>query len=63
MGEKWKQERTVFTNGGPSMAMRSPAWPQGIFVMEGFLDEMADAVGMDPIAFRKKNIEDEVYVV
>ncbi|HXU80246.1 MAG TPA: xanthine dehydrogenase family protein molybdopterin-binding subunit [Polyangia bacterium] len=62
VGEKWKQERTVFTNGGPSMAMRSPAWPQGVFAMEGFLDEMADALGMDPIAFRKKNIEDEVYV-
>jgi xanthine dehydrogenase YagR molybdenum-binding subunit len=62
VGEKWKQERTVFTNGGPSMAMRSPAWPQGVFAMEGFLDEIADAMGLDPIAFRKKNIADEVYV-
>jgi xanthine dehydrogenase YagR molybdenum-binding subunit len=62
VGEKWKVEKTVFTNGGPSMAMRSPAWPQGIFAMEGFLDEMAHALDMDPLAFRKKNIDDEVYV-
>jgi xanthine dehydrogenase YagR molybdenum-binding subunit len=62
VGEKWKMERTVYTNGGPSMAMRSPAWPQGVFAMEGFLDEMAEGVGMDPLDFRKKNIDDEVYV-
>jgi xanthine dehydrogenase YagR molybdenum-binding subunit len=63
VGEKWKTERTVFTNGGPSMAMRSPAWPQGIFAMESFLDDMAAALNMDPLAFRKKNIDDEVYTV
>jgi xanthine dehydrogenase YagR molybdenum-binding subunit len=62
VGEKYKSERTVFTNGGPSMAMRSPAWPQGIFAMEGFMDEMAHVLKMDPLDFRKKNIDDEVYV-
>lgn len=62
VGEKFKSERTVFTNGGPSMAMRSPAWPQGVFAMESFFDEMAHALNMDPLAFRKKNIDDEVYV-
>jgi xanthine dehydrogenase YagR molybdenum-binding subunit len=41
--------------------MRSPAWPQGIFAMEGFLDEIAYGLGMDPLEFRKKNIDDEVY--
>jgi xanthine dehydrogenase YagR molybdenum-binding subunit len=62
VGEKWKMERTVYTNGGPSMAMRSPAWPQGVFAMEGFFDEMAEGMNMDPLDFRKKNIDDEVYL-
>ena len=55
-------ETRVFTNGGPSVAMRSPAWPQGVYAMEGFLDEMAHALGMDPLEFRKKNTTDEVYL-
>jgi xanthine dehydrogenase YagR molybdenum-binding subunit len=62
LGEKGKQETRVFTNQGPSQAMRSPSWPQGVFAMEGFLDECAHALNMDPLAFRKKNIDDEVYL-
>jgi xanthine dehydrogenase YagR molybdenum-binding subunit len=62
VGEKYKMETAVFTNQGPSAAMRSPAWPQGVFAVEGFLDEMAHSLGMDPLEFRKKNIDDEVYV-
>ena len=52
----------MFTNGGPSVAMRSPSWPQGVFAMEGILDECAHALSMDPLAFRKKNTTDEVYL-
>jgi xanthine dehydrogenase YagR molybdenum-binding subunit len=62
VGEKSKVEKTVFTNGGPSMAMRSPAWPQGVFAMESFLDDMAHGLNLDPLEFRKKNIDDEVYL-
>jgi xanthine dehydrogenase YagR molybdenum-binding subunit len=62
VGEKYKVEHAVFTNQGPSMAMRSPAWPQGVFAMESFLDEIAHGIGMDPLDFRKKNIDDEVYL-
>jgi xanthine dehydrogenase YagR molybdenum-binding subunit len=62
VGESLKKETRVFTNGGPSVAMRSPAWPQGVFAMEGFLDEMAFALGMDPLEFRKQNTKDEVYL-
>ena len=62
VGESFKKETRVFTNGGPSAAMRSPAWPQGVFAMEGFLDELAFALSMDPLEFRKKNTTDEVYL-
>jgi xanthine dehydrogenase YagR molybdenum-binding subunit len=62
VGESHKKETRVFTNGGPSVAMRSPAWPQGVYAMEGFLDEMAHSLGMDPLEFRKKNTTDEVYL-
>ncbi len=62
VGEKFKTESNVVTNQGPSAAMRSPSWPQGIFAMESFLDECAHAIGMDPLEFRKKNINDEVYL-
>jgi xanthine dehydrogenase YagR molybdenum-binding subunit len=62
VGEKFKQENTVFTNGGPAAAMRSPSWPQGVFALEGMLDECAHAIGMDPLAFRRKNTTDEVYL-
>ncbi len=61
-GEKWKLENTVFTNQGPSAAMRSPGHPQGIFALEGFLDELAHAVKMDPLEFRRRNTTDEVYL-
>jgi xanthine dehydrogenase YagR molybdenum-binding subunit len=62
VGDKFKVETAVMTNQGPSMAMRSPSWPQGNFAMEGFLDEVAHAVNMDPLELRKKNIDDEVYL-
>ena len=62
VGESYKLETRVFTNGGPSVAMRSPAWPQGVYAMEGFLDELAHSLGMDPLEFRKKNTTDEVYL-
>jgi xanthine dehydrogenase YagR molybdenum-binding subunit len=62
VGESYKKETRVFTNGGPSVAMRSPAWPQGVYAMEGFFDEMAHALGMDPLEFRKQNTKDEVYL-
>src|SRR4051812_5798029 len=62
VGDKYKVETAVMTNQGPSAAMRSPAWPQGIFAMEGFLDEIAHALNMDPLDLRKKNIDDEVYL-
>ena len=37
-------------------AMRAPGHPQGCFVTEVVMDELADAVRMDPVEFRIKNL-------
>jgi xanthine dehydrogenase YagR molybdenum-binding subunit len=62
MASQWKREHTVVTNQGPSRAFRAPGRPQGVFAMECFLDECAHALGLDPIAFRRANMSDEVYL-
>jgi xanthine dehydrogenase YagR molybdenum-binding subunit len=50
-----KEEFTVATNAGSLAAMRAPGHPQGIFVVEQVVDELAEKLGMDPIEFRLKN--------
>lgn len=42
----------VFTNAGPCAAFRAPGQVQGIFGLEQSLDELAERLGMDPIALR-----------
>ena len=46
---------TLYTNTGASRAMRAPGVTQGTFGNDGFLDELAAAIGMDPLEFRRKN--------
>jgi xanthine dehydrogenase YagR molybdenum-binding subunit len=48
-------EYDVFTNSGPSTAMRAPGHPQGAFALEATMDELARAIGMDPLEFRLRN--------
>ena len=38
-------------------ALRAPNAPQSYFASEQIIDELAYAAGMDPIAFRKQNID------
>ncbi len=45
----------VYTNLPPPGAFRGYGVPQGIFALESHMDEVAKALGMDPIAFRQKN--------
>jgi xanthine dehydrogenase YagR molybdenum-binding subunit len=54
------EEYDVFTNAGPSAAFRAPGHPQGAFVLEAAMDELAKKVGMDPLAFRVKNDPSEI---
>lgn len=48
------EQYDVFTNAGPCAAFRAPGQVQGIFALEGILDEMAERLGMDPVEFRNK---------
>ena len=45
----------VYINAGQQRAMRAPGHPQGCFLTEILMDELADRVRMDPVAFRIKN--------
>ncbi len=49
------EEFSVFTNTGAGCACRAPGHTQGMFGLEGLMDELAAAVGMDPLELRKKN--------
>lgn len=49
------EEYTVFTNTCASRPTRAPGHTQAAFALEGFLEELAGALGMDPLELRKKN--------
>ena len=46
----------VYINAGQQRAMRAPGHPQGCFITEILMDELADRVRMDPVEFRIKNL-------
>ena len=46
----------VYINAGQQRAMRAPGHPQGCFLTEILMDELADTVRMDPVEFRIKNL-------
>jgi xanthine dehydrogenase YagR molybdenum-binding subunit len=45
----------VYINAGQQRAMRAPGHPQGCFLTEILMDELADRVKIDPVQFRIKN--------
>jgi putative selenate reductase molybdopterin-binding subunit len=45
----------VYTNLPPAGAMRGYGAPQGLFGLEVHMDEIAHAIGLDPIEFRRRN--------
>jgi carbon-monoxide dehydrogenase large subunit len=49
-------EKIVYTNKVPCGHMRAPGDPQAFFANESQMDLIARRMGMDPIAFRKKNL-------
>jgi xanthine dehydrogenase YagR molybdenum-binding subunit len=48
-------EYDVFTNASPGAAFRAPGHPQGCFALEQAVDELAEKLGMDPLALRDLN--------
>ncbi|MGM0574412.1 MAG: xanthine dehydrogenase family protein molybdopterin-binding subunit [Myxococcota bacterium] len=46
----------VFIHAGPARPFRAPGHPQGAWALEQVMDELAEAIGMDPVALRLKNI-------
>ncbi len=50
------EEQMVYTNKIPCGHMRAPGDPQGFFANESQLDMVARKLGMDPAAFKRKNM-------
>ena len=46
----------TFTNTTPVDAYRGAGRPEAIFLVERLMDKAADALGMDPVEFRRKNL-------
>jgi len=49
------EQYTVFTNTGPLSAFRGPGYVEGTFALESIMDELAGALGLDPLEVRLKN--------
>lgn len=45
----------AYTNHQPSGSVRAPTAPQTCWALESHTDEIANKIGMDPVAFRKLN--------
>lgn len=50
------RSRALATNHPPHGAFRGFGAPQSIFAVERHMDKIAAALGLDPVAFRKKNL-------
>ncbi|UZO81038.1 xanthine dehydrogenase family protein molybdopterin-binding subunit [Aquimarina sp. ERC-38] len=46
------EQYDVFTNAGPGAAWRAPGNAQGAFAVEQVIDEIAEKLNMDPLAYR-----------
>ena len=52
------ESSSIYTNHQPSGSVRAPTAPQACWALESHTDELAAAVGMDPVAFREQNCID-----
>ncbi|MGE5258012.1 MAG: xanthine dehydrogenase family protein molybdopterin-binding subunit, partial [Hyphomicrobiales bacterium] len=48
----------LFIHAGPSRPFRAPGHPQGAWALEQMIDALAEALGMDAVQLRLKNIPD-----
>jgi xanthine dehydrogenase YagR molybdenum-binding subunit len=61
VGTVYREMSTLHTHQDAGRAMRAPGHPEASFPMESIIDDLAYAIGMDPVAFRKQNVTDPVY--
>jgi xanthine dehydrogenase YagR molybdenum-binding subunit len=54
-----RRHRDVYINAGPQRAMRAPGNPQGCFLTEAVMDDLAAALKIDPLELRLKNLPPE----
>jgi xanthine dehydrogenase YagR molybdenum-binding subunit len=59
MPNRRRAHKDVFINTGTQRPMRAPGHPQGSFITEIMMDELADLLKMDPVEFRLKNLPPE----
>ncbi|HSF31997.1 MAG TPA: xanthine dehydrogenase family protein molybdopterin-binding subunit [Candidatus Tectomicrobia bacterium] len=52
------EQRGVYTNTGPAVAFRAPGFVEGAFALESAMDELARALGIDPLDLRLQNYAD-----
>ena len=45
----------IYLNTGPAAAFRAPGWVEGAFPLESAMDELAHALGIDPLELRRRN--------
>lgn len=55
----WVNSRAVCTNNIPGGAFRGFGAPQGCFAAEMQMSKLAEAIGMDPVEFRLRNVIQE----
>ena len=51
--------KLVYTNNQPSGSIRAPTAPQTCWAVEQHMDEVADAIGMDPVELRRRTLIEE----
>jgi CO/xanthine dehydrogenase Mo-binding subunit len=51
--------KLVYTNNQPSGSIRAPTAPQTCWAVEQHMDEIADALGMDPVELRRRTLIEE----
>jgi len=56
VGSSRTRASAIFIDAGNQKAMRAPGHPQGSFIMEAVMDELAARIDMDPVEFRKRNL-------
>ncbi len=52
----WVDTRAVYTNNIPSGAFRGFGAPQGHFIAENMVNRLAEALNMDPVELRARNV-------